>query len=274
MPETPQNTPEEPQNSPRVAPLELEPAQQQVQIMRIRLLHRRGGVVCSLHGFCDDLGEQIEIACGNGSGALTALRWRSCVICSAFPGPRMRGTGGTKIDGLWSEPCRQFVQTHGNSLAEIHRGLARIGGNLHEHVAESEIFAGEPALLRPEDQRHAAAAGELGVDKRRQLQKRNHGLLGLAMLERSGANHERAIGHGFGKAFHALRVFEQVRGADGGLRLAPVLLIRSNHGEAPEAKVRHRPRHRSYIEGIARRDENHFEACALFRSEQGVILAF
>ena len=141
-------------------------------------------------------------------------------------------------------------------------------------MAESEIFAGEPALLRPEDQRHAAAAGELGVDKRRQLQKRNHGLLGLAMLERSGANHERAIGHGFGKAFHALRVFEQVRGADGGLRLAPVLLIRSNHGEAPEAKVRHRPRHRSYIEGIARRDENHFEACALFRSEQGVILAF
>ena len=78
-------------------------------------------------------------------------------------------------------------------------------------MAESEIFAGEPALLRPEDQRHAAAAGELGVDKRRQLQKRNHGLLGLAMLERSGANHERAIGHGFGKAFHALRVFEQVR---------------------------------------------------------------
>ena len=35
MPETPQNTPEEPQNSPRVAPLELEPAQQQVQILSL-----------------------------------------------------------------------------------------------------------------------------------------------------------------------------------------------------------------------------------------------
>jgi len=57
MLEPPQNTPEEAQNPPRVAPLELEPAQKQVQIMIIRFLHRRRGVVCSLHGLCNDLGQ-------------------------------------------------------------------------------------------------------------------------------------------------------------------------------------------------------------------------
>ena len=75
---------------------------------------------------------------------------------------------------MWIAPRRQLIQAHGNGLAQVHRGLARIGGNLHQHVAESEILAGESALLRSEDKRHAAAAGELGVDMRRQLRKRNH----------------------------------------------------------------------------------------------------
>ena len=109
---------------------------------------------------------------------------------------------------IWQNaPRRQLIQAHGNGLAQIHGGLARIGGNLHERVAKSEIFAGEPALLWPEDQRHAAATGKFGADKRRQLRERNHGLLGLAVRAGSRANHQRAIGHGLGKALHVLRAF-------------------------------------------------------------------
>jgi hypothetical protein len=37
-----------------------------VQIMRIRLLHRRGGVVRGQHGFCDDPSQQFEIVCASG----------------------------------------------------------------------------------------------------------------------------------------------------------------------------------------------------------------
>jgi hypothetical protein len=59
--ETPQNPPEEPQNPPRVAPLELEPTQEEVEIVAIRLLHRSRGVVCGPHGLCDDLGQQGEV---------------------------------------------------------------------------------------------------------------------------------------------------------------------------------------------------------------------
>jgi hypothetical protein len=88
------------------------------------------------------------------------------------------------------------------------------------------------------------------------------------MLERSGANHERAIGHSLRQALHAFRVLEQVRGADGRLRFAPVGLIRSDHGHAREAEVGHGPRRGSYIEGIARRDEDDVELVALGFGEQ------
>ena len=55
-------------------------------------------------------------------------------------------------------------------------------------------------------------------------------------------------------AFYAFCALEEVRGADGGLRLAPVRVVGSHNCKARKAEVRHRSRRRSYIEGIARRD--------------------
>lgn len=57
------------------------------------------------------------------------------------------------------------------------------------------------------------------------------------------------------------------------LRLAPMLLKRRHHGQPPKAEVRHGPRRRSYIEGIARLDQHHFDAFALGFGRQVVILA-
>ena len=54
-----------------------------------------------------------------------------------------------------------FIKADGDRLAEIHRGLLRIGGNDSEQMAMREISLREPALLRAEDQSDAAAAGEL-----------------------------------------------------------------------------------------------------------------
>ena len=72
------------------------------------------------------------------------------------------------------------------------------------------------------------------------------------------------------RRLRAFRVLEEIRGADGGLRLAPVGLVRGDHGEVREAEVGHGPRRRSYIEGIARGDEDDFDAVALGFGEQGM----
>ena len=92
------------------------------------------------------------------------------------------------------------------------------------------------------------------------------------MLERAGANDEGAVGYGIGEGFRDSCVLEEIFGADGRLRLAPVGLIGSDDGEACEAEVGHGARGCSYIEGIARRDEDDFNAIALVVSGQDAIL--
>lgn len=67
MSQPPQNAAEEAENALRIAVRERKPAQQQVQIAAIGLLHRGGRVVGGLHGFRDDFGKQFEIARRSGS---------------------------------------------------------------------------------------------------------------------------------------------------------------------------------------------------------------
>lgn len=49
-------------------------------------------------------------------------------------------------------------------------------------------------------------------------------------------------------------------------------LIRGDYGEAAETEVGHGARGGPNVERIARRDENDFEAVALFRREQEMIV--
>ena len=65
-PDAPKNATEKPQDPARVALREGEPAQQQIEIVAIGLLHGRGGVVCGLHGLGHDCGHEIEVACARG----------------------------------------------------------------------------------------------------------------------------------------------------------------------------------------------------------------
>ena len=93
------------------------------------------------------------------------------------------------------------------------------------------------------------------------------------MLEGAGAYDEGALGYGIDKRLRDPRVLEQIFGADGGLRLAPVRLVWGDDGKACKAEVGHGPGRRSYIEGVARGDEDYFEVVALVFSEQDDILA-
>ncbi len=53
----------------------------------------------------------------------------------------------------------QLVEADGDGLAEVHGGLARVGGNFNEHVAAGKVFAGEAVFFRAEDQGDAARRG-------------------------------------------------------------------------------------------------------------------
>ncbi len=66
---------------------------------------------------------------------------------------------------------------------------------------------------------------------------------------------------------------EEGFGSYGGFGFAPVGLVGRDDGEMREAEVGHGPRRRSDIEGIARGDEDDFDAVALGFGEQGMIVA-
>ena len=117
-----------------------------------------------------------------------------------------------------------------------------------------------------------AATGNFVLKERRERGECDSRLLGLAMGERSGADHQRAIGHGIAECRRLPCVSEQFRRSDGRPRLAPVRLVGGNDGEPPEAEIRHRSRRRSYIEGVARGDKHYFDAVALGFGEQEMIV--
>jgi len=133
-------------------------------------------------------------------------------------------------------------------------------GNFDEMVAEGKIVACEAAFFRSEDESDAAGFSlEDGCKQR----ERDDGLLGLAVGEGSGAEDEGAVGDGFLERLGCARGCEQLFGADGGFGFAPVGFVGSDDGEARETEVGHGARGRSYIERIARRDEDDFELVAL-----------
>ena len=123
-----------------------EPAQEQAQVVAVCGLHRGRGVVGGDHCFFDDAGEKLEVGGACGEGLLVGLisRGFSCRLDEGACGGNMR-------DG-------QLVEANGDGLAQIHGGLAGIGGDFDEQVAEGKVFAGEAVLFRAEDEGDAAAA--------------------------------------------------------------------------------------------------------------------
>ncbi len=102
--------------------------------MAIGGLHGAGRVTGGGHRLLDEGAEAVE----RGRGR---RRWRGW-------NRRCRRAGGGGIATARS----QFVETDGGGLAKVHRGLARVGGDLDKRMAQGEIFAGEAVLFRAEDE--------------------------------------------------------------------------------------------------------------------------
>ena len=154
----------------------------------------------------------------------------------------------------------QFVEADGDGLAQIHGGLAGTGGNFDEEMASSEVIASEAALFRAKEDSDAAAACDFALDDGRQIREGDDRLVGLAAIERCGADDEGGIGDGLGDGCRFVGGLQKIFGANGGFGFAPVVFIRRNDGKAIEAEVGHGASSRPYIEGVARRDEDDGEA--------------
>jgi hypothetical protein len=94
----------------------------------------------------------------------------------------------------------ELIEANGNGLAQVHRGLEGVGGDLDQDVAPGEVFAGKSMFFRAEDQGDAAAAGQFLGDQRSEFGKQDNPLLRLAPGEGSGADDQGAIGDSLGKS--------------------------------------------------------------------------
>jgi hypothetical protein len=240
-----------------------------MQVVAVGGVHYGRGVIGGGHGLGDDIGEEVEVAGGGGQVSQRfVLRCAAVFRRSVVPGPHGRGTGGTSDktrSGLKRVVSRggELVEADRDGLAEIHGRLAGVGGDLDQEVAEGEVVTGEAVLFGTEDKGDAASASEFGMDRWGQGWKKNDGLFGFAMSEGSGAEDQGAIGQRLFEGCDPECALEQGLGPNGGLGLAPVRFEGSDDGEAREAEVGHGSCCRSYIEGIAGRDENDGERVAL-----------
>src|SRR5215469_15123632 len=166
----------------------------------------------------------------------------------------------------------KLVEANCRCLSEVHGWLLWIGRNLDEYMAVREIFAGEPVLFGSEDDRDAAAAVKLGIEKLRRFIETNNLLFRFAVCQRAGANHESAVANRLGERGKLARVLEKVGRADSRARLAPMRFVGRDDGQIGKPEVCHGAGHGTDIQGIARRYEHHVEAFALGFCEQRTIV--
>ncbi len=240
--ESPEDAAEEAKGAAEVGGVEAEAAEQQAEVVAVGLPHGAGRVSGGGHGFFNQAGEEVEILGRGGGGDRAEFRLR-------FGGGFRRGKGAGG----------EFVEADGDGLAEVHGGLAGVGGDGDENVAVREVFAGEAVLFRTEDKDDAAAAVEFARHKRGQVGEGDDRLLGLAVGKRAGADYQGGCGHGLGKSGGFNGVGEQPGCANGRTGFAPMGRPGGDDGEAREAEVGHGAGHRPDVEGVARGDEDDVE---------------
>ncbi len=90
----------------------------------------------------------------------------------------------------------EFVEADGGRLAEIHRWLARVGGDFDEYVTVRQVVAGKAVFFGADDEGDATAAIELVCEDGSERGERKNRLLGFAMSERAGTGHKGAACYG------------------------------------------------------------------------------
>jgi len=77
-------------------------------------------------------------------------------------------------------------------------------------------------------------------------------MLQVTMADRSGSNHQRAIGNRFGNGFEFFGLGQHIRGADGGASILKGHFVGIHHPQMKKSKIAHCPGGRANVQGIAR----------------------
>ena len=158
---------------------EVESAEHEAEVVLVRGLHVRRRVVGGEHDLLNEIGEGVEVAGGGaGRGERACLRVRSVEEAGA--------------DG-------ELVKADGGGLSEVHGGLARVGRDFDEVVAEGEVFAREAVFFWTEDDGDCSSIVEFAGDDGSEMVEADDGLLGFAVGERAGAEDEGGVANGFGE---------------------------------------------------------------------------
>jgi hypothetical protein len=251
----PKNAPEKAEQSPLIGGVQSESAKHEAEVVSVGCLHRARRVVGRKHDVVYQSGQNVEIA-RRGAG----------FDCFRRGWIRAGGDRFRSLEGRWlgvKGAGGEFVEADRRSLSKIHGRLPGVGGNLNEHVATCEIFAGEAMLFRTKDKCNAATPGQFLRHDGSKSGKGDDGLLRFAAGQRARADDERAVGYSFGEALRAFCALEKVRGPDCGARFAPVWLVGCDHFEMREAEVGHGACDRSDVERITGRDEDDINVVAL-----------
>ncbi len=128
----------------------MDSAQKQPKIVPVGRIHDARGVARRRHGLPNHLSQPVK--CTRRS--MWSLRDG---LFEHWPGLAL----------FFGCDTGQFVEADRNGLTKVHRGLARVRGDLHEQIAVRQIFACKTVLLRSKDNCKTAAAVEILCDDRR-----------------------------------------------------------------------------------------------------------
>ena len=221
--------------------------------MAVGRLHDLGRIAGCGHGFLDKPAQAVERG-GIGARIAAALD-RSRFL-------RMRRRFGSS----------ELVETHRDRLAEVHRRLLGIGGDLDQKMTEGQIVARQTVLFRTEDESGTAAAFKFVKQEWGQFPELERRLFGAAVSTGAGANYHCALPNRVAKRLGFVRGLEHFGCADGRARLAPVWCKGGDHRERGETEVGHGACGGSDVERIPWRDQYQVDAPALRSGEQGLIV--
>ena len=107
-------------------------------------------------------------------------------------------------------------------------------------MAMAEVFIREAKLLRPKQNRDGTYSEMLAYRASARLETAQR-MLQIAMANGSGADHERAVGHGVRDGCIFLRAGQNLRAAHGGTRLTKGAFERIHNPQVRTPEVAHRP---------------------------------
>ena len=166
--------------------------------------------------------------------------------------------------------ANDFVQTHRDSLPQVHRNVFFARGDAHQPMAMAQILIRQPKLLRPKKQRHPARSNPPANQPSAVFQPPQR-MVQLPMSHRRRSHHQSAVCHRFSHALVLFSFRKKRRSPHSRPRFAKRRFIRIHHTQVSKPKVAHRASSGPDVQRIAHRHQNDPHTLELRRRSQGCL---